>query len=719
MKLDYNKRIYIIIACLLAYAAIIWYQTWVTLVRDGSEYRKRVEKLKKETEPIEPVRGFIFADGGEMLAGSLPEYDVALDFYWTTIPEGPKRIKNIPEDTIKKYFGPNGEGSRALANAYTDPTKNKKSADAWGSEILKAYGKREKSGHQVFRALPYLDYKRLRQQPYFNKTRYQNGIIAQERAHRYRPYGERRMASATIGTVYTKDQDSIRRAGQGLRGIELGYNDYLAGTQGLGYGLKVRGKIENVTITPPVDGANVHTTIDIEMQHILDEELGRRILDLNAAAGWAAFVEVKTGKIRAISNLSRNGSVCVEDYNHLFEDLVDPGSTFKTVSYMVMLDDGKITPETIVDTENNSSNAPHPWVYYKHPISDDHPVGVVTANKAIEQSSNIAVAKLAVAAYDNNPQQYLDGLERIGFLNDRELNDSDRAQIKQVGYLKELAFRREFPGAKAARHRQMSGKSWSKLSLAQISYGYETQIPGIYMLQFYNAIANNGKMLRPYIVDYVEKDGKVLYEQEPTVINKKICKDETLKAVRHALECVVNSGTAAGRPRNHPRGYQEAVKSQRVSIAGKTGTAQRRNEATGGFKGAGHNVSFVGYFPADNPQYCGIVVINTNGSGISAAGGGWMAGPVFKHFAEQVYALRGHRTMKDIAPDTIAHEPHVKAKANTVQAISGTMPNVKGMGAADALMMLETAGYTNVKVNGYGKVASVTQQNGNVIINLK
>ena len=454
------------------------------------------------------------------------------------------------------------------------------------------------------------------------------------------------------------------------------------------------------------------------MQEILDYELNKRIIELHAAEGWAAFMEVKTGKIRAISNLRREGDHCVEDHNHLFEDLADPGSTFKTVSYMVMLDDGKIRPDTVINT-GNFENDHNDWMHNGKAIRDDHPVGRATADELIVQSSNIGIAKAVVGAYGHDPQRYLDKIEEIGFLNDRALNDSDRAEIKRVGYLKHLDFRREFPGAVAARHRQTSSKTWSRVSLAQISYGYETQIPGIYMMQFYNAIANDGKLIRPYIVDHVEKDGDVLYKQKTTVINKRICSKETLKAVRHALEGVVDHGTAAGRPRSHPKGPQEAVKTDRVKIAGKTGTAQRRNLA-GGYTGAGHNVSFVGYFPADEPEYCGIVVINSYGSGIANAGGGFMAGPVFRHFAERVYALHCHRSLKDIVADDPAEiEPHVKREADLAAVVPGVLPDVRGMGARDALLMLESAGFHSVNIRGTGHVVSQTQSGGAVTITLK
>lgn len=716
--MNYNKRFYVIGICLLLYAGIIWFQSWNTLVVHGDDYRAKVEKLRREAKPIPPVRGFIFADGGELLAGSLPEYDVFLDFRSTTRPDRKGKV-NIPRDTINHYFGPNGAGSKAMAHAYSNPGRNRKSAEQFGREVREAY--RQRKGYfRIFRALPYLDYKKLRKQPYFDKKAVHNGLLIEERAHRYRPYGENRMASATIGTVYTKDgRDSIQRAGHGLRGIERGFDRYLAGTPGLGYEQKVRGSMTNITIKPPIDGANVHTTIDVELQEILDYELAKRLMELNATQGWAAFMEVKTGKIRAVSNLCNNrDGTCVEDYNHLFSDLGAPGSTFKTVSYMILLDNGKITPETVVNTGNTPEHYGTFYYHGKH-IRDDHPVGTVTARKAIEQSSNIALAKLTTEAYENHPEEFLDAVNKIGFLDDHALEDSELVKLKTQNILPLQEFNHEFPEAQSARHRRVGDRAWSKMSLGQISYGYETDIPGIYMLQFYNAIANNGKLIRPYIVDYVEKDGKVLWEQETTVINKKICSSTTLKQVREALEDVVKYGTARSEKNSRGIYYREGVETDKVAIAGKTGTAQRLNAATGSYSGEGHNVSFAGYFPADDPQYCGIVVINTKGYSGGNPGGGFMAGPVFRHFAERVYAIRGHRTLKDLAIDSIPHNPVVKRSPDLADVEYGQVPNVIGMGASDALLTLETAGFHNVEIRGIGTVRHQTNLSGNIILTLK
>lgn len=721
---SFTKAFIGILIVILAYVGFICFKSFQSIVVHGEKYRARITSLKIDSTRIEPMRGFIFADQGELLAGSLPEYDIFLDFKSTTKKDVNGKI-NIPDSVVRQYFGPQGAGSKGLAELF--PHKN---ADQWGREIMAAYKKRSPE-HKLLSAISYLDYKRLRKKPYFDKSVNKNGLIARSRAHRYRPYGEQRMASCTIGDVYARKDSTIGEfvyKGLGRSGIELTFDSLLRGQPGWGYKQKIRGRQVEITTDQAISGADVHTTINVEMQNILDRTLGNRIIELHAAGGWAAVMEVKTGKIKAISNLRRISETdVIEDYNHLFDDLVDPGSTFKTASYIVLLDNKKATPQTIIDTKS-VGKTPGEFNYHGKIIKDDHAVGVVTADEAMCQSSNVAIARMVTQAYENNPQEYLDALHRIGFLDD-------------------LKMRSEFPKAQPARKRKFKDKTWSKVSLGQISYGYETQIPGIYMLNLYNAIANKGRLMRPYIVERVEKQGDILWEQEPQVINKKICSDETLAAVHHALLGVVEHGTASA------TSWNKCAESDKLLIAGKTGTAQRYNPKTGGYSGDGHNVSFAGYFPADDPQYSAIVVINTKGSTGGRPGGGWMAGPVFRILAEEVYALHCFKDLKRLEKDTLhPMQPSIKhgvarsvakvlkeldfdvyknASDNVPAIVQSTqtednettynilpikntenrVPNVIGMGATDALYTLEKCGL-RVSISGKGRVSAQSIQAG-------
>lgn len=717
----FTKTFVWIVFVLLIYVACIAYCTFKTIIIDGSHYREAVSRLRIDSVQVRQLRGFIYADNNELLAGSLPEYDLTLDFKSTTRPNEKGEI-NITQAHIDTMFAANGPASRALAEA----SHHRRSAAEFGADVRAAYRKHLPK-YPVLRTVSYLDYRALLTKPYFSRGRNLSGLIANERAHRYRPYGEWRMGSCVIGDVYANKDSVIEIDGEkflfhgvGRSGLELACDSLLRGRPGWGYKKKIRRRQLEVTQVQPVHGANIHTTINVEMEDILDRALARRIVDLHAAGGWAAVMEVETGQIKAISNLRRDGDECVEDHNHLFEDLIDPGSTFKTVSYMVLLDNGKITPETKVNTNNTPTHPAH-FNYHGKQIKDDHPVGEVTADEAICQSSNIGVALLTTRAYESDPQAYLDAIYKT----------------KIFDTIPDL--RKEFPKAQYARKRRVGDATWSKVSLGQISYGYETQIPGIYILNFYNAIANGGRLMRPYIVDYIEKDGDVLFRRKPETINRKICKSETLKQIHHALLGVVDHGTAAGKP------GLPGARSSKVKIAGKTGTAQRYEH--GSFSGNGHNVSFVGYFPADKPKYTCIVVINTKGSGYGRPGGGYMAGPVVRTLAEEIYALHGSRSVKDLPADTlhpfyptvkggiagdvefvmdkldlnasmnadksdiagVTAEPKSDRKASyTIESrrvSAGVVPNVNGMGAADALYILERAGL-RVGISGKGQVYS-------------
>lgn len=702
---SYNWRVGIVVGILLLYVGAIVYQTTQTVVVNHDHYQKLINGLRKDSVSITQLRGVIYSESGAMIAASLPEYDVFLDFrnkdeeYYKVVRDSNNnkqrvRVKLMPKDTIDYYFASNGPAAE-----YLHRLNPRKSAAEHARGVREAYSKGVKR-YRLLRAVSYLEYKELcSSAPYFSKDKNHIGLFCEERPHRQRPYGESRMAAATIGGVFPTDTFRIVNGekknfkGHGRNGLEQTFDSLLSGTPGVGYIQKVRYRRVTNVEQEPVDGADVYTTLDMEMQTILDYELNKRILELRAEGGWAAVMETKTGKIKAISNLKRRGEACFEDYNHFVMDLYDPGSTFKTVSYMVLLDDGKITPDTWVDTGNYPDHHAT-WNYHGKEIRDDHPVGRVTADEAMVQSSNISLAKLTTGAYESNPQRYLDLIDKTRIFEDLKLNV-------------------EFQGAQRPRNRKAGDANWSKMSLGQISYGYETRIPGMYMLNFYNAIANGGKLMRPYIVSKVQKDGEVVYERKPEVINSSICKESTLKAIRHALEGVVEHGTASTQWNRNGVIIREGAKSKKLKIAGKTGTAQRYDHGT--YIGTGHYVSFAGYFPAEDPQYTCIVVIDARpGGNFGRPGGGYMAGPVFRNFAEQVYARSCFRSIKDVTPDSASvalHGMEPKTKRGSAKTQAGQVPDVKGMGAAAALYTLESAGL-RVSISGRGRVTSQSMPPG-------
>ncbi len=730
---SFGMRFGIVLFLLLGYFAVICVCSFKTMVVDGDHYRALVKNLKKDSVSIGQLRGVIYSENGEMIAASLPKFDVYFDFRVkkqtmyksvkdpTTGKSHRIEVPVLPPDTMQLYFSANGAAAQ-----YMHKLAPHKSAADHARGMMEAY-RVGKTRYLALRAVSYLEYKEMRKSaPFFSKNANHIGLFAEERPHRYRPYGEYRMASSTIGGVFpadtlrTIDGVTVNMKGHGRNGLEQTYDRFLSGKPGLGFTQKIKRSRVTIVQEEPEDGADVYTTLDMEMQMLLDYELNKRILELKAHGGWAAVMEVKTGKIKAISNLKRNGDYCTEDYNHFVMDLYDPGSTFKTVSYMVLLDDGKITRDTRVNT-NNTVEHHSSWNYHGKEIRDDHPVGEVTADEAMVQSSNISLAKLTTQAYESNPQRYLDLIDQTKIFEDLGLNA-------------------EFQGAQRPRNRKVGDPNWSKVSLGQISYGYETRIPGMYMLNFYNAIANGGKLMRPYIVDRIVKDGEVIEQHEPEVINPAICKESTVKDIRHALEGVVERGTAATKWYANGAIAREGAKSRKLKIAGKTGTAQRFDH--GSYIGNGHYVSFAGYFPADEPQYTCIVVIDARpGGNFGRPGGGYMAGPVFRNFAEQVYARSCTRSLNEVVLDSANVEKHgmypraKKGPLGITGDVIGTLrlsqhreelqcqdvelnstepgkvPNVIGMGAIDALYMLEHAGL-RVSIRGKGAVTSQSMPAG-------
>lgn len=331
-----------------------------------------------------------------------------------------------------------------------------------------------------------------------------------------------------------------------------------------------------------------------EIQTIFDSLLVERMTELRTHAAYGAVMEVKTGNIVALSNWELNGDSVQRSYNHMLLDLVDPGSAFMIASYAAMLEDGAITPDTMIDTENTMENN-STFDYHGKSIRDDHPVGTVTAEEAMVQSSHIAIAKMVTNAYEDRPQDYLDAIGRLGWFNTPKLSiGGDTLQ--------------------AVRARSVGDATWSRVSLALVSYGYETRCTPLHTLLFFNSIANDG--VRPGA--------------------GRICSKSTVELIKHSLEGVVEHGTAATQWSTDGRILRQGAKSQMLRIAGKTGTAQIFRNGT--YSGNGHYVTFVGYFPSDNPQYSCIVTMEaTPGGNYGRPGGGYMAGPVVRKLAEIIY----------------------------------------------------------------------------------
>lgn len=545
----------------------------------------------------------------------------------------------------------------------------------------------------------YLELKELKTFPFLKQRSNRSGLIAEEQTQRLKPFG--RLAGRTVGSIY-QDPDA-----GGASGLELKYNDILKGHNGIKTRQKVGGRWIDVIIEEPVAGIDIETTLNVDYQDITQRSLFAKLAETNAESGCAIVMEVETGEIKAIANLDRvQDGVYVEGRPNAFSYMSEPGSTFKAVSLLIALEDGVVTPDELIDVGSGLFD------YAKRTVRDHDwrkgkDKGLITITKGVYTSSNVAMAKMILKGYENNPKKFAD-------------------RVHELGIATSLSWDVPLEGIEGTVNIRMpddKSNPWSKTTLPWMSFGYETQVPPIYMLMFYNGIANNGRMVKPFITKAFWEGGKRIEEFDTEVINRSLASSKTIKQVQEILRGVVTDGTG------------KAVNSNIVTIAGKTGTAQI---AAGGRYDAGHYVSFAGYFPAEKPKYTCFVGIRRP-RGIPS--GGLMPGAVFKNIAEGI-TVREMVTDPILAPiDTIRNRlPEVKngLNSNTQLALkklkqeynssdsewvrtntgkdkielsgtkvgqAGITPSVIGMGIKDAVFLLENAGFV-VSVQGSGRVRS-------------
>ncbi len=660
---------------------------------------KLAETMERPNRLVYPSRGNIYSSNEKLMATSVPCYYLYIDFNADCFSNPTKKWNS--RDTFL-YSKSNGVDSLAV---YLSRKLKNRTPAGYKSYLLNGMKKKGRQFPVFEGKVSYSDLKEIKKYPFFRLGRYKSGFYTREMVERQKPFGT--LASRTIGDTF-RDIDPKTGLTKGKNGLELQYDTLLHGVAGLNSVRRVGGGWTNVVEVEPEEGLDIHTTIDINIQDITEKSLVDMLKKIDAASGTAVVMEVETGEVKAITNMGRiREGVYGETVNHAVADETEPGSTFKVASIMVALEDGICQPGDTVNTGNG--------IYmYKGARMTDHNnnkggYGRISVEQAIWYSSNIGVAKVILKGYEKDPGKYVDGLYRLGLSEDLRLG---------------------IPGAGRAKIRRPDDtlRYWSKTTLPWMSFGYETQIPPIYTLAFYNAIANNGKMIRPIFVKEILRNGKTVQSFSTEVIRESICSQRTLNIVRDMLLGVVEKGTG------------KAVHSEYVRIAGKTGTAQI---ASGGvYKKAGHQVAFCGYFPADDPKYSCIVVIRQPRNGYPS--GGTMSGGVVKAIAEKVYASHIAFAVRGLKRDSTAVMlPMAKAgdrdaleyvldrldidvdtdstdtrwivakrvdegevvKLKDIVIREGLVPNVVGMGAKDAVYLLESVGL-RVALNGLGRVSS-------------
>ena len=570
----------------IVYLGILIFGFWIIgkiIYLQTVEKTKWLEKSRNSTLKyfiIPANRGNILAEDGRLLATSIPLYEVRMDL-------------NTGSLTDNVFYSKVDSLALCLSNLFKDKTRGK-----YKHELVSAR-KKLKRYHLIKKEVNYIQLKELKSFPIFRRGRYKGGLIYLQENRRIRPHNK--LAARFIGYTTKSNRGNIV-------GIEGAYDQQLSGIEGNKLKQKISDNVwipvSNKNEIEPKDGMDVVTTINIDYQDVAEKALLKQLNKQDAHHGTVVLMEVKTGEIKVIVNLGKDkNSVYRELLNYAVGESSEPGSTFKLPALMAALEDGYINLNDTIDTGNGI------FKYYDKTIKDHSYFqgghGKLTLQRVFELSSNVGVAKVITEAYKDRPHHFVDRLYSMN------LNEKLGVEIKGEG--RPLI---KYPG----------DKLWSGISLAMMSHGYEVRLTPLQTLTFYNAVANNGKMVKPKFVNELQYHGKTIKTYETEILNPSICSRSTLKKAKKILKGVVESGTA--RNLNNPY----------FNIAGKTGTNQIYNKKYG-YKSdsiVSYQASFVGYFPADNPEYSCIVVVNSPSKNVYY--GHQVAGPVFLEIAKRIYA---------------------------------------------------------------------------------
>jgi len=616
---------------------------------EGNKYRALAQKYTVKEFLIKANRGNIYAGDGSLLATSAPKYDIAFD------PSAPSA------NDFNDYID-------ALSQKLS--LKTGVSQSEWKRKLVSAR-KKGKKYIKIFKAISFNEYQQVKQFPLFRLGMYKGGFIAEMHTERAYPLGK--VLRRTIGF----DRGKGNRAG-----LEGAYASYLKGKDGMQKRQKIKygvwKPLSDINDVEPQDGYDVYTHIDVDIQDMAHQTLRKQLQKFEADHGTLVVMETQTGAIKAMVNLGKTKSGSYEELrNYAVYETHEPGSTFKLFSIMALLEDKVADTNTVVNTGNGIYK-----IYNKY-VRDAHHggMGKLTLKQVFEKSSNVGVVKMVYEHYKDNPQKFVNRLYNFG------IHEKVGIDIKGEG-------KPVIPDPK--------DENWSGISLPWMAYGYGVELTDIQMLTYYNAIANNGKVVQPHLVKEIKSFDKTIKSYQPVVLNSSIASSATIRKMQEMLKGVVLRGTATN------------IRSDYVSMAGKTGTAQ-----TEYWKGKGQYVaSFVGYFPADNPRYSMIVVIHKPDPE-KGYYGNVVAAPVFKELAEYIYGKMPREVQLAVNEPDI----HTGKTEKILEKYKTIMPDLRGLSSKDALYVLENMGL-NVKISGSGKVVKQSVPRGtkvkkNQLIELK
>jgi cell division protein FtsI (penicillin-binding protein 3) len=659
----------------------------------GAYWRSLSDSLHLEYRALDADRGTIYSEDGSMLSTSIPFFDIHIDFLADGLRE--KEGKRFKDNIDSLAIG--------LNNIFKDqPTA------AYKKQLQTGYAKKDRY-FLLKKNVSFQQYQALRKVALVRQGRNKSGFIIEDMEKRLTPFGL--LANRTIGLSREYIDDDKKVITQNV-GLEKTYDSMLKGVSGKRLVRRISGgafvPVEGSEIEPE-NGKDIVTTLDVNIQDITQTALMRMMIDNEALEGSAIVMEVATGKIKAIANLGlmKDGSYFEQD-NYALKTS-EPGSTIKLITLLAVLEDKYVNISNEIDINNGT------WMLNGRRIQDAErsPKSVMTIKECFEHSSNVGMAKLAYNYYTNNPAKFIQHYENL------HLTSRTGIDLKEE-------FR---PTVKNPKRRD-----WHMQTLPSMGFGYEVMLSPLQLLTVYNAIANNGKLMRPYLVNKVEKDGTLINAYEPHILNDKICSDETLRQLKECLQAVCVDGTAKAVFVGTP-----------YTVAGKTGTA-KVNDGKFKYDDGVYQSSFAGYFPADKPKYSCIVVIKNKPHAVRHFGGA-VAAPVFREIADKLYAESKEDQLMFIAKaatdsnnyvwsgyssdaqhilntmqikytDSVAKEkwgyvynnnytPGIKALAVPNQLV----PDVKGMGLKDALYLLENMN-VKVQVKGKGKVVSQSLASG-------
>lgn len=690
-KKDISWRVYLVYFMVCLFGLIILGKAAYIQIAEDSELLTLVKQQTLIERDIEAVRGNILSSDGSLLATSIPIYEVRFD-------------PNVEALSDQEFYEKVDSLAICLSKLFKD-----QSAFGYKNELIRARKAGERF-HLIHRNVRFNELKKLKGFPIFRLGKYKGGFIYLQRNKRERPF--QLLAARTIG---------YEREGVSPVGLEGAYSESLGGIDGKRLMQKLAGgvwmPVSDENEVEPKDGYDIYTSIDINIQDVAEHALLKQLKEQQADHGSVVLMEVETGAIRAIANLKREkDGHYYESYNYAIGESTEPGSTFKLPALVAAIEDGYVDMDDIIDCGDGSKRFYDRIMY----DSKNGGWGKITVQRVLEVSSNIGMATIITQAYSSDPQKFIDHLDKMG------LRDPLGIKIAGEGepYIKNT-----------------TADSWSGITLAWMAHGYEVQQTPLQILTFYNAVANDGVMVKPKFVEKIADGRKTVKLVETEVINPHICSIETIKKVQQALEGVVQNGTASN------------LKTADYKIAGKTGTAQIANKHYGyNYKSnTSYQASFVGYFPADNPKYSCIVVVNAPTQNVYY--GNLVAGPIFKEVADKVYAnsLKMHNEMqrqKNYANSRIPYSKSgysknikevfaeigvpVKAKADLGKWVTTTtkdtlvrlserkiidnlIPNVIGMGLRDAVYLLENRGL-RVEPIGRGMVKKQSITPGSRIV---